>query len=82
MYISRLMKKYAKKAGIPCYSAESIRNTCGVTMFSYGADSRQVAKQMGITKVQIKRYDNVIYRDSIQKAANNLVKVKVEPPTT
>lgn len=51
-------------------------------MFSYGADSRQVAKQMGITKVQIKRYDNVIYRDSIQKAANNLVKVKVEPPTT
>lgn len=80
MYISRLMKKYTSKAGISSYSAESIRNTCGFTMFSYGVDSGQAASQMGITKIQIKRYKDVAYRENMQRRANDLVKVKVEPP--
>ncbi|MGF0033184.1 tyrosine-type recombinase/integrase [Bariatricus sp. SGI.154] len=80
MYISRLMKKYTQKAGIPAYSAESIRNTCGFTLFSYGADPGQVAGQMGITRIQIKRYQNIAYREELQRSANRLVKIRVEPP--
>ena len=45
MYISRMMKKYTTKAGIPSYSAESIRNTCGVTLFAYGAQPEQAARK-------------------------------------
>lgn len=80
MYISRLMRKYTTRAGIPAYSAESIRNTCGFTMFAYGADSGQVARQMGTTKIQIQRYKNIVYREELQRSANQLVKVRVEPP--
>lgn len=80
MYLSRLMKKLAKKAGIPEYSAESIRNTCGFTLYAYGATPKQVANQLGVTKMQIHRYRNEVYKDQIQQAANHLVKVKVMPP--
>lgn len=80
MYISRLMKKYTLQAGIPSYSAENIRNTCAVTMFAYGATPKQVARQMGITKIQIKRYQNLSYRDNLLKEASSLVKLKITPP--
>lgn len=80
MYISRMMKKYTVLAGIPSYSAETLRNSCAFTMYSYGAKDKQVARQLGITQMQIKRYDDVRYKDNIQKQAQNLVKLKVEPP--
>ncbi len=80
MYISRMMKKYTVKAGIPSYSAESVRNTCGMNLFSYGVGAKQVAMQLGITEIQIHRYKNLSYRDDLQRAANHLVKVKVLPP--
>lgn len=80
MYISRMMKKYTDKAGIPSYSAESIRNTCGLTMFAYGAESDQVAAQMGISQVQIKRYHNTLYKENLQKEGNSLVKLRVSLP--
>lgn len=80
MYISRMMKKYTNLAGIPSYSAETLRNSCGFTMYAYGAKDKQVARQLGITQMQIKRYNDVRYRDNIQKQAQNLVKLKVEPP--
>lgn len=80
MYISRLMKKYTLQAGIPSYSAENIRNTCAVTMFAYGATPKQVARQMGVTKIQIKRYQNLSYRENLLKEANSLVKLKITPP--
>lgn len=80
MYISRLMRRYTELAGIPNYSAESLRNTCAITMFSYHATPEQVARQMGITQIQIRRYQNMSYRDSLAREANHLVKVKIEPP--
>lgn len=80
MYISRMLKKYTQKAGIPSYSAEKIRTTCGQTLFSYGAKAGQVAKQMGITRTQIQKYQNRRYRDDLLVNANTLVKIKVEPP--
>lgn len=80
MYISRLLKKYTAAAGVPSYSAERIRTTCGITMFAYGAQSTQVAKQMGITGAQIQKYQNRKYRDNLLLKANGLVKLKVEPP--
>lgn len=80
MYLSRMMKKYTALAGIPSYSAETLRNSCGFTMYAYGAKDKHVARQLGITLMQIKRYDDVRYKDNIQKQAQNLVKLKVEPP--
>lgn len=80
MYISRMMKKYTALAGIKSYSAETLRNSCAFTMYAYGAKDKQVAKQLGVTKVQIKRYDDRRYKNNIQKQAQNLVKLKVEPP--
>lgn len=79
-YISRMIKKYAELAGVPSYSAESLRNSCAFTMFSYDADTEQVAKQMGVTQTMIKRYKSKYYRDNILKNANQLVKLKIELP--
>lgn len=80
MYISRMMKKYTERAGIPSYSAESVRNTCGVNLFAYGAKPEQVAAQMGVTEMQIHRYKNLSYKENLLKAANRLVKINVQPP--
>ncbi len=80
MYISRMMRKYTEKAGIPSYSAESVRNTCGINLFAYGAKPEQVAAQMGITEIQIHRYQNLSYKENLLKAANRLVQIHVEPP--
>lgn len=80
MYISRMMKKYAQEAGIPSYSAQSIRNSCGCTLFAYEASPEQVARQMGTTGIQIKRYQNISYKEALQREAGRLVKLKIEPP--
>lgn len=80
MYISRMMKKYTGFAGIPSYSAKTLRNSCAFTMYAYGAKDKHVARQLGTTQMQIKRYDDIRYKDNIQKQAQNLVKLKVEPP--
>lgn len=80
MYISRMMKKLAEKAGVEPCSAESIRNTCGVTMYSYGAEGKQVAEKLGITQNQVHRYRNSFYRGQLQIEAEKLVKLKVLPP--
>ncbi len=80
MFISRMMKKYTEKMGLPTYSAESIRNTCGVNMFAYGAKSKQVAAQMGVSQMQIQRYHNTVYKDNLQKEGNSFVKIRVSLP--
>lgn len=80
MYVSRMLKKYTQKAQIPSYSAQRIRTTCGITMSAYGAGPGQIAKQMGITKTQIQKYQNRQYRDNLQVKANELVKIRIEPP--
>ena len=80
MYISRLNKKYTKLAGVPSYSAEALRNSCAFTMFSYNANAKQVAKQMGVTPTMIRRYQNVTYKENLLKNVNQLVKLKVELP--
>ena len=79
-YISRMCKKYTQLAGVPSYSAESLRNSCAFTMFSYDANTEQVAKQMGVTQTMIKSYKSKYYRDNILKTANQLVKLKIELP--
>ena len=80
MYISRMMKKYTEKAGIPAYSARDLRNTCATAMFAYGADDKQVAEQMGTTCIQIRRYKNLSYKDTLKKEMADLVKLKIQPP--
>lgn len=80
MYISRLMKKYTSLAGIPNYSAQSLRNTCGFTLSSYGASPKQTAAQLGITTTQIQRYDGKAYKNQLQKDVQNLVHIKIVPP--
>lgn len=80
MYISRLMKTYTQLAEIDNYSAEALRNSCAVTMFAYSAKPEQVAAQMGVTQIQIKRYKDMSYRDNLLRKANSMVKLKVEPP--
>lgn len=80
MYISRMMKKYCEKASLPTYSAECVRNTCGVNLFAYGARPEQVARQMGITQTQVHRYRNLSYKEKLQREACRLVRVKVDPP--
>ncbi len=82
MYISRMMKKYTTRANLPTYSAENLRNACGMTLFAYGAESRQVAAQLGISQVQIQRYHNVRYKDDLQKSGNSLVKLRVALPNS
>ena len=82
MYISRLLKKYTQKAGIPSYSAESIRNSCASMMFAYGVPAKSIAAQMGTTMLHINRYKNMFYKDEVLKSANNMVKVHVDPPTS
>ena len=80
MYISRMMKKYCRLAGIPAYSAEAVRNSCAFNLFAYGASSGQTAAQMGTTQQQIRRYKGAGYRDNLRKQANALVKVRIEKP--
>lgn len=80
MYISRLLQKLGKKAGVKECSAQSIRNACACTLYAYEAEPWQVAGQLGVTQTQIHRYKNTVYREEIQRAANKLVRVRVIPP--
>ena len=80
MYISRIIKKYTTKAEIPSYSAEMLRNSCAFTLYAYGARDKQVAAQLGVTQTRIRRYKDMHYKTNIQKQAQHLVKLKVEPP--
>ena len=76
-----LMKKYTTLAGIPSYSAESLRNSCAYTMFAYDAKPEQVAREMGVTESQIRRYKNMNYMDTTSRAIRGLVKLKAELPS-
>ena len=80
MFISRLMKKCCQKAGVPEYSAQTLRGACASTMFSCGASPSQVAKRIGVTTNQIKRYKNLTYKKELLGNAGKLVKIRVELP--
>ena len=80
MYISRMMKKYCEKAGIPAYSAEAVRNCCAFNLFAYGASSGQTAAQMGRTEQQIRRYRGTGYKNNLRRQADRLVRVRIEKP--
>lgn len=80
MYISRMMKRYCTKAGIPSYSAEAVRNCCAFNLFSYGASTRQTAAQMGRTEQQIRRYRGTGYKNNLRRQADRLVRVRIESP--
>ena len=80
MYISRMMKRYCRKAGIENYSAEAVRNCCAFNLFSYGASPKQVADQMGRTQQQIRRYRGMSYRGNLRRQADELVKIRIESP--
>lgn len=80
MYISRLMKKYTTSAGVPAYSAEALRNSCIYTMFAYHAGPEQIAKEMGVTDSQIRRYNNINYIDTSSREIRNMVKIRVDEP--
>lgn len=80
MYISRMMKKYCKAAGISSYSAQEVRNSCAFNLFSYGASVRQTAGQMGRTEQQIRRYRGNRYQENLKKKAADLVKIHIEQP--
>lgn len=80
MYISRMMKKYCTSAGIPNYSANTLRASCAANMFVYDIPNKQVAQQMGVTQNHIARYKGKVYKDQMLSAANRTVKIKVELP--
>lgn len=81
MYISRMLKKYTSMAGIPSYSAQSLRNSCIYTLFSYGADMNAVSDEMEITKENVRRYKNINYIDETSRNIRSLVKLKAELPS-
>ncbi len=76
-YIHLMMRRIAVKAE---YSAQDLRNVCAGIMYAYGVAPEQVAQQLGITQMHIKRYNNIIDKESIMKKANEMVKIKVLPP--
>lgn len=79
-YIHLMMRKIAIKADVPEYSAQDFRNVCAGIMYAYGVPPEQVAQQLGITQMHIKRYSNIINKENIMKKANELVKIKVLLP--
>lgn len=80
MFVSRLMKNLCQKANVPEYSAQTLRGACASTMFSCGASPSQVAKRIGVTTNQIKRYKNLTYKKELLGNAGKLVKIRVELP--
>lgn len=79
-YIHLMMRRIAIKADVPEYSAQDLRNVCAGIMYAYGVSPEQVAQQLGITQMHIRRYSNIIDKESIMKKANEMVKIKVLPP--
>lgn len=80
MYISRIMKKYCTLAGIPQYSANTLRAACAANMFLYEIPMKNVATQMGVTCKHIARYNGRVYKDQMMSAVNRMVKVHVDLP--
>lgn len=81
MYISRMLKKYTTLAQIRPYSAQSLRNSCIYTLFSYGATISEVSEEMDITRENVRRYQNINYIDETSRSIRNLVKLKAELPS-
>lgn len=79
-YLHRMLRKHTKQAGVSDCSMQDLRNTGAGVMFAYGVESQHVAKQMGITAIHIKRYDNVLYKYNLMKEANDVVQLKILPP--
>lgn len=77
-----MLKKFTSLAGISSYSAENIRNTCGVTLFAYGAKPEQVARQMGDDSRLLDGKKLYVYKKTaagIIVAAINLVILIIKP---
>lgn len=79
-YLSNMMRKLCDIAGLPRVSMNDIKNTCGVLLFAYDAEPYQVAKQLGIGMRNIRRYNDIHYRDNMSKNIADLVNLKVIPP--
>lgn len=79
-YVTRMIKKYIQKSGIPNYSLMTIRNSCAFVMDAYGASEEQKAQQLGIGMIGIRRYKNTSYRDDMKRKANDLVRIRVDAP--
>lgn len=79
-YLHRMLRKHTRQAGVPDCSMQDLRNTGAGVMFAYGVEPQHVARQMGITSIHIKRYDNVLYKYNLMKEANDVVQLKILPP--
>lgn len=79
-YLHRMLRRHTRQAGVPDCSMQDLRNTGAGVMFAYGVEAQNVAKQMGITSIHIKRYDNVLYKYNLMKEANDVVQLKILPP--
>lgn len=80
MYLHRMMRRITKKAGVPEYSAMDLRSAYAGTLYAYGAKDNQVADQIRITQMHIKRYENGEFQEDIKKSAADLIKMIVLPP--
>ena len=80
MYLHRMMRRITKKAGVPDYSAMDLRSAYAGTLYAYGADDGQVADQIRITQMHIKRYANEAFEEDLRQSAANLIKMIVIPP--
>ncbi|MCI7813039.1 MAG: site-specific integrase [Lachnospiraceae bacterium] len=80
MYLHRMMRRITQKAGVPDYSAMDLRSAYAGTLYAYGAKDAQVADQIRITQMHIKRYANEEFQDDIKQSAADLIKMIVIPP--
>lgn len=80
MYLHRMMRRITQKACVPDYSAMDLRSAYAGTLYAYGAKDSQVADQIRITQMHIKRYANEEFQDDIKKSAADLIKMIVVPP--
>ena len=80
MYLHRMMRRITQKAGVPDYSAMDLRSAYAGTLYAYGAKDDQVADQIRITQMHVKRYANEEFQDDIKQNAANLIKMIVLPP--
>lgn len=79
-YVTRMIKKYVEKSGIPNYSLMTIRNSCAFVMDAYGASDEQKAQQLGIGMISVRRYKDTSYRNDMKRKANELVRIRVDVP--
>lgn len=79
-YLHRMLRKHTAQAGVESCSMQDLRNTGAGVMFAYGVEPQHVAKQMGVTSIHIKRYDNVLYKYNLLREASDVVQLKILPP--